>query len=206
MKNKFYTDFSNTQMFFYFCCNVIVVICILAILFSIAIDFSEFHKKKNVKKEKKSIVETGTMFLFFLFYYLIIRIRIGAFFIKNQTVSICILSIGLILIMIGCYVNIKGRLELKSNWSNQIKVYTDHTLVTSGVYSFVRHPLYASLISMYIGGAFLYLNYLALILNIFVFLPFMYYRAKQEEKILITVFENYKIYQSKTGMFFPKIL
>jgi protein-S-isoprenylcysteine O-methyltransferase Ste14 len=59
---------------------------------------------------------------------------------------------------------------------------------------------------MYIGGAFLYLNYLALILNIFVFLPFMYYRAKQEEKILITVFENYKIYQSKTGMFFPKIL
>jgi protein-S-isoprenylcysteine O-methyltransferase Ste14 len=205
MRDIFHSEFFRSQSIFSICCNIIVVLCVLFIFLSILIDFSEFHKKKNVKKEKKSIVETGTMFLFFLLYYLVIKTRTGTFIIENRTINICISSFGLLLIILGCFVNIKGRLDLKSNWSNQIKVYTDHSLVTSGIYHIVRHPLYASLIWMFAGGAFLYLNYLAFILNAFIFLPFMYYRAKQEEKILIAEFEAYKTYQSKTGMFFPKL-
>lgn len=205
MRDIFNIELLKSQDIFYLCCNIIVVLSVLFIILSIIIDFSEFHKKKNVKKEKKSIVETGTMFLFFLFYYVIIKTRTGTFTINNHAANVCILSLGLLLIIIGCYVNIKGRLELKSNWSNQIKVYTDHTLVTSGVYRIVRHPLYASLIWMYIGGAIFYLNYISLVLNLTIFLPFMFYRAKQEEKILMTEFKEYESYRSKTGMFFPKI-
>ena len=49
-------------------------------------------------------------------------------------------------------------------------------------------------------------NYLVIILNTVVFIPFMYYRAKQEEKELIKTFKEYKKYRKETGMFFPKII
>ena len=48
-------------------------------------------------------------------------------------------------------------------------------------------------------------NYLVFILNTIIFIPFMYYRAKQEEKELVKEFKEYKDYSKKTGMFFPKI-
>ncbi|MGK0469242.1 MAG: protein-S-isoprenylcysteine O-methyltransferase Ste14, partial [Clostridium sp.] len=39
----------------------------------------------------------------------------------------------------------------------------------------------------------------------FIFIPFMYYRAKQEETLLIQTFSEYNDYIKRTGMFFPKI-
>ena len=102
--------------------------------------------------------------------------------------------------------NILGRLSLGRNWANHIKIYSDHVLVSGGVYNIVRHPLYASLIWMFLGASLVYFNYLAFLAIAFVFSPFMYYRAKQEEELLLKEFEEYNAYQQKVGMFFPKIL
>jgi protein-S-isoprenylcysteine O-methyltransferase Ste14 len=43
-------------------------------------------------------------------------------------------------------------------------------------------------------------------LNTIVFIPFMYYRAKQEEKELTKTFKEYKDYQKRVGMFLPKLI
>ena len=51
----------------------------------------------------------------------------------------------------------------------------------------------------------LFKKYIVIILNTIVFIPFMYYRAKQEEKELVKVFPEYNNYKKNTGMFFPKI-
>jgi len=103
-------------------------------------------------------------------------------------------------------VNVRGRFNLGKNWSNQIKIYQDHYLVSSGVYHFVRHPLYGSIIWMFFGASLVYLNYLALLSNVLIFIPAMYFRAKQEEKMLMQEFPEYKEYQKRVGMFFPKFL
>lgn len=98
-----------------------------------------------------------------------------------------------------------GRFRLGSNWANQVKIYKNQTLVTHGPYGFVRHPLYASLILMFYGGCLVYPNYLAFLANTLIFIPFMYYRAKQEEILLSKTFKEYKKYQKEVGMLFPKI-
>jgi len=98
-----------------------------------------------------------------------------------------------------------GRKYLGKNWGNNVVIYKNHTLVTNGVYKFVRHPLYASIIWMIYSVGVLYNNYLVIILNTIIFIPFMTYRAKQEEKELEKMFDEYKNYRKKVGMFFPKI-
>lgn len=186
---------------FYLISNIIVILCTFIIFTVVLIDFTEFQKRNSIKKEKKSVVETGTMFLFFFFFYSLIKFRVGQ--LDN---NIWLTTFGLLLLIVGCFVNVKGRLDLGKNWSNQIKIYTDHSFVSSGVYKFVRHPLYASIIWMFCGASLIYTNYLALLANLIIFIPFMSYRAQQEEKMLTKEFKNYKNYQIKVGMFFPKLL
>ena len=101
--------------------------------------------------------------------------------------------------------NIMGRFNLGSNWANHIKIYDEHTLVQRGMYKIVRHPLYASIILMFYGACLVYRNILCFLAVTLIFIPFMYYRAKQEETLLIQTFSEYKDYKERTGMFFPKI-
>jgi protein-S-isoprenylcysteine O-methyltransferase Ste14 len=183
---------------------VIIILCTLAIILSIIINFSEANRRR-VKQNKNSIVETGTMFLFFMIFYLTIRLNFGSFVINNLVLRIFLILTGLFIIVFGTFVNILGRINLGKNWANQVKIYENQTLVTSGVFRLVRHPLYASLIWIFYGASLVYVNYLAFLLNTFIFIPFIYYRAKQEEKLLIQEFKNYREYIQKVGMFFPKI-
>jgi protein-S-isoprenylcysteine O-methyltransferase Ste14 len=185
--------------------NIVVAVCLFLIILAVLIDFVEFQKRKGVRKEKKSIVETGTMFLFFFFFYSFIRFNIGHVYFTFGWLLALVNILGLTVLIIGCFVNIKGRFNLGKNWSNQIKIYDDHTFISKGMYSVVRHPLYASIIWMFLASSVIYLNYLAFASTLLIFIPFMYYRAKQEENLLVKEFGNYIDYQKKVGMFFPKI-
>lgn len=183
--------------------DIIIGLCLFALFTSILINFAE-SKNRNVKSEKKSIVETGSMLCFFVFFYILIRFRMGSISV-NQNTKIFLIIVGLIIIVFGCIINIFGRFNLGFNWANQVKIYREQTLIKTGVYRLIRHPLYASLILMFYGACLVYPNYLALLANTFIFIPFMYYRAKQEEALLSKTFKEYSKYQKEVGMFFPKI-
>ena len=185
--------------------NLLVLFCVFALLVSILVDFVEFQSKKNVKKEKKSLVETGTMLLFFLGFYSLLRLRIGYLDFDYSIIKIILVFLGSIILLLGCLTNIRGRIFLGHNWANQIKIYHDHSLIKNGPYRFIRHPLYASIIWMFLGASLIYFNYLALLATLCIFIPFMYWRGTQEEKLLSQEFSEYKNYQSKVGMFFPKL-
>lgn len=183
--------------------DIVILICLFAL--SIAIILNFFESNNKIAKEKKSVVETGSMVGFFVFFYALIRFKIG--FVSLPILGIYIFKIiGLITIIFGCYINILGRRSLGKNWANQVTIYQDQTLIQKGAYKYVRHPLYSSIIWMFYGSCLVYSNYYGFIATTLIFIPFMYYRAKQEEKLLSERFEEYKDYQKKTGMFFPKFM
>lgn len=184
---------------------IITGISFFAIVLAVFIDFIENHSNRNPKKEKRSIVETGTMFLFFILFYLSIRLSIGKINFQLNEWIWAELFICWFVILMGTYFNIAGRIVLGKNWANQIKIYKNHELKTSGVYSIVRHPLYASLIWIFYACSIIYFNWVAFLLNTFIFIPMMYYRARQEEKLLSEQFKNYKNYKKEVGMFLPKM-
>lgn len=194
------------QDMFSFIIQLIICTSVLGLFVSILIDFTLYTRDEHIKKEKKSIVETGTMTLFLVAFYLILMTKIGIFPIYYNNLKHIIIIIGTLAIVSGCFINITGRFNLGSNWANHIKIYDEHTLVQKGMYKIVRHPLYASIMLMFYGTCLVYRNILCFFAVTFIFIPFMYYRAKQEETLLIQAFPEYKDYKRRTGMFFPKII
>ncbi|MEI7879977.1 MAG: isoprenylcysteine carboxylmethyltransferase family protein [bacterium] len=161
-------------------------------------------RREGVKRERKSIVATGSMTSFFVLVYLVIRFRVGEVSIPWFPVRLCMVLSGLMVIVTGCIVNILGRFQLGGNWANQATIYQEQKLVMSGVYSWVRHPLYASLIWMFFGAGLVYANVVAFLLTALVFWPFMVYRAGLEEAMLAREFSEYADYQRNVGRFFWK--
>ncbi len=197
--------FDTPEKIFYAAVEISVMLSVFAVLVAILIDFAEFQKREQVKKEKKSVVETGTMLMFFFGFYAILRTGAGRIALEFSPLKIILMVSGALLVITGCAVNVRGRLDLGRNWGNQIKIYGDHTFVTGGMYRLVRHPLYASLVWMFLGASLIYQNWLALAAALFIFIPFMRYRARQEEELLAREFAAYADYRKKVGMFFPKL-
>lgn len=179
-------------------------LCVLALFVAIFVNFFEYDKRKDAKCSKKSVVATGTMTLFFIGFYLMIRFQIGVILIQSSVLRLMSIAAGVLMVVAGCLINIRGRLVLRKNWSNHIKIYEDHELVTGDVYGWVRHPLYSSLILMFYGAALVYSNFGGFLATTVIFIPFMYYRARQEEQMLGRFFSNYSEYKKDVGMFVPR--
>ena len=183
--------------------NSILIIGVMLIYCYVLHNFIQAKTRKDKKrKEVKSVVETVSMSAFFFIIGIVVNLRIGTFSYHNLYLNM----ICLIIFILGVLTNILGRYYLGNNWGNNVVIYTDHTLVQKGVYKIVRHPLYASIIWMIYAISILKSNYLVAVLNTLVFIPFMYYRAKQEEKELIKIFPKYQEYQKQVGMFFPNLI
>ena len=79
-------------------------------------------------------------------------------------------------------------------------------LITSGIYRYIRHPLYLSLILLGFGVMLKHPGVLQWILSIINIIA-MYMTAKIEEKEMITRFgEEYRQYMNSSKMFIPFIL
>jgi len=185
--------------------SLVISLCVIVVFAAVLVNFRMSRRAgEGVKRERKSLVATGSMTVFFLLFYGVIRFRIGEMPIATSGLRISMVVTGLSVIVFGCAVNILGRFRLGGNWANQATIYQEQKLVTAGVYGWVRHPLYASLIWMFFGASLVYANAVAFLMNALIFLPFMVYRAGLEETLLAREFEEYGDYQKRVGMLFWK--
>jgi protein-S-isoprenylcysteine O-methyltransferase Ste14 len=103
---------------------------------------------------------------------------------------------GVVLALASAAILVVSRIQLGSSFSVQAKA---GTLVTSGIYSRIRHPLYV-FSTLLLTGIALYLVKLWLLLVIFLILvPIQIYRARKEENILTNAYgEEYARYKAST--------
>jgi protein-S-isoprenylcysteine O-methyltransferase Ste14 len=71
---------------------------------------------------------------------------------KSQR-TVPIVLAGLLVALIGVAFSIWARLILGSNWSNRVTVKENHTLVRTGPYRIVRHPIYSGILVGMLGSA-----------------------------------------------------
>ncbi|HEY3418781.1 MAG TPA: isoprenylcysteine carboxylmethyltransferase family protein [Armatimonadota bacterium] len=181
----------------------IVQLCVMALVIAVILNFARARGGKRPGQVRRSPVATGSMTAVLVGICLLIQYRVGV--LHALPLRNAITVIGLLLLITGTLVNILGRVQLGRNWANQATVYADQTLVTSGLYGLVRHPLYASLIWMCYGGALVYHNAAAVLATLCLFYPMMIYRAGIEEAMLVAQFPAYADYQARVGRFFPRI-
>lgn len=114
---------------------------------------------------------------------------------------------GFLMVVIGIAVSISARASLGTNWTHaaEYQIKKRHSLVTHGIYKFIRHPIYAGLFLSYIGGTLVAQSWLFI-----VFIPIIawwsYMQGQREEKLLRDHFGNeYTLYMKKSKMFIPYI-
>jgi len=181
------------------CAGILNVAAVLAVAGVIFADFYRSTGRKDTVEMKKTPVSAVTIAIFMLVYCIVILSHHG----KVGLNTVCMV-VGVLITVFGAIFQIISRVQLGRSWSNQIRIYEHHTLVTTGVYSVIRHPLYATFIVMFLGDALMYGNWLAALLTVVVFVPMMDFRARQEEKILCEAVDGYPQYMETTGRLFVK--
>jgi len=111
---------------------------------------------------------------------------------------------GLGLFIVATLFRIKGLTDLKGGFSPYIEKQENHTLITNGVYSLVRHPLYLSMLLLVIGAAIMLSAVWAWVFIVAV-AGGVLIRIREEEKFLLEQFPEYRAYCKKTWRLVPGI-
>lgn len=132
---------------------------------------------------------------------------VGKIIVFPMPTSIWQVLLGLTLVIFGVSSAVLAKKELGSTWvyAAVYGVKPKQRLVTTGIYSLIRHPIYASFAISYIGAEVLVGSWLW-IAFLFLFIP-AYLQAKKEEVVLLKHFgKKYKDYQQTTRMLVPFIV
>ncbi|WP_181391617.1 methyltransferase family protein [Methanospirillum lacunae] len=98
-----------------------------------------------------------------------------------------------------------ARVHLGKNWSSIPEVKKEHTLIKSGPYQIVRHPIYTGFLVGIIGsalmiGSFLFFYILVVVLIVFII------KIRIEEKLMLTRFpDEYTQYKKDVKALIPYI-
>lgn len=76
------------------------------------------------------------------------------------------------------------------------------TLITMGIYKYIRHPIYTGVLLITAGYGVFSENTLRLLVVAALFVLFSF-KARYEERLLAAKFPAYNYYKGKTGRFFP---
>ncbi len=114
--------------------------------------------------------------------------------------------IGLLLYIAFSWLQIHCFKYLGKSYSQEILIYKDHKLVTTGIYKFIRHPQYLSQILSDLGIALALLNFVIAPLVVLIEIPLLILRAKEEEKLFSDFFrEKFSEYKKHSGFIIPFI-
>jgi protein-S-isoprenylcysteine O-methyltransferase Ste14 len=91
-------------------------------------------------------------------------------------------AIGYPLFGLGLFLNLLSLLALKRGFGGEIEPVTE--LVTGGIYTKLRHPMYVSFAITMLGLDFLLRGSLGILFTFVIFLPSMVWRARLEEQAL----------------------
>jgi len=113
-----------------------------------------------------------------------------------------VLAGSFIIFLIGLFIAVWARINLGKNWGMPMTKKQNPELVTSGPYSYIRHPIYTGMLLMVLGS-FLAINIYWLIVLIVASIYFIY-SAFAEEKLMMQQFPKvYPSYKAKTKMLIP---
>lgn len=96
---------------------------------------------------------------------------------------------------------------LGKNWSDRPRMLKEQTLITSGPYHYVRHPIYTAFLLILGSTFFISANWMIGLAWISMVILEIASRIQFEESLMIEYFgDQYREYMKRTGRLFPKVL
>jgi len=144
--------------------------------------------------------------LLFLVISGIILVAAGAveLYLRQPQFSWVFFLIGFPLFVIGTIVRMAGQNNLDKQFTIAVKIVDNHELITDGIHSYIRHPMYTGMFLMLIGLCLALQSFAGILVTILLVIPAGVYRVYVEEKVLLKFFgKKYSDYMKKTKRFLP---
>ena len=184
------------------------IILIVFILSLVLYNYSGLYvsRKYDAKIPFWSTILKGHDPTFYLVYGSYLALVIGAalaIITERFQLPLTIASFGVILVSI--VINLLARQELARNWSPLAGTSAEQSLIKSGIYAHIRHPIYTSGILLSLGLALVTSSLGGLALFILAVIAFVV-RINAEEKALLAKFGvEHQEYAQNTGALLPKL-
>lgn len=100
----------------------------------------------------------------------------------------------------------RSHADLGRNWSVTLELRAEHSLVTTGIYRQIRHPMYTALFMLNLGTPLLIRNWIAGFTGLASFTLLYVVRVSREEAMMQTAFGSaYDAYAARTGRILPRL-
>jgi len=114
--------------------------------------------------------------------------------------------IGVFLLALGIAVLGTAHYHLGLSFSSFVGSKDKHTLVQSGPYRWIRHPIYLAFFLSYLGGGLVAGNWVLTFIPVVCYAVLAAIRMPKEEQILTELFgQEYIVYVQRTGRLLPRI-
>lgn len=148
-------------------------------------------------KQSKDIFYVGIQIVLFGLFIFIPEFQLS--FVKNAS------FLGLFIMVFGGIVCAVSILQLNKNLSPFPSPKANSNLITTGLYSIIRHPIYLGILLLLGGYALFRFDLYKIIVVIALYILF-HFKSSYEERLLEAKFSDYKNYKKKTGKIFPRII
>ncbi len=110
--------------------------------------------------------------------------------------------LGIVVLALGLGFAVWARLHLGANWSSAVTVKDQHTLIRSGPYRYVRHPIYTGLLLGVVGTAIVIGQWRGVASLVIAFAALVY-KSRIEERRMEQTFPEYADYRRTTPALIP---
>jgi len=101
----------------------------------------------------------------------------------------------------------RSHVDLGRNWSISLEVREQHALVKTGIYRFIRHPMYSSFFLLGLAQMLLLPNWLAGLSGIAGAGVLFVFRVRREEQMMLESFgDEYRAYMGETKRIVPWVV
>lgn len=114
--------------------------------------------------------------------------------------------IGAGLFVLAIWLLWRSHADLGRNWTPTLGIRDEHTLVTQGIYGYIRHPMYAAHLVWGVAQVLMLPNWVAGYSLLVFALPQYLSRMGDEEQMMLEQFgQEYQDYVQRTGRIIPRL-
>jgi protein-S-isoprenylcysteine O-methyltransferase Ste14 len=148
----------------------------------------------------------GGLFLSNLPFLAKVGVSISSLTILLIPSSIVINVVIIVFAVTGLIVALIARRTLAGNWSRAVAFKEDHELITTGLYHYVRHPIYTGVLLMILATA-LSVGTLSAGIGFVIIVLGLWFKLRAEEEILTKHFpKEYLAYKDRTKALIPYVV
>lgn len=139
-----------------------------------------------------------------IYLFVILLIPVIRIFGIGNYVNVALQILGIFIQIVGLVVRAWSLQTLGKFYTGQLTITTNHRIISSGPYKYIRHPGYLSVLLQSIGFGLAMGNIICIGIILLLYFYVYAYRIHVEEKMLIDHFgEEYRTYARRTSRVIP---